>query len=143
MAGEEKKKQSVPDEVNGDGYDDTKNTSTGVGAGVNGYDSVYGTGSVVFPEVGQGNNAYQQWLKNQGLILRALISRKFSKHNRLMHSLSRRIERHMNASWALMVQTPKDLPNQGLRVVDIVTISRVRHIPHSKRGTPKRGRRSR
>lgn len=67
MAGEEKKKQSVPDEVNGDGYDDTKNTSTGVGAGVNGYDSVYGTGSVVFPEVAQGNNAYQQWLKNQGL----------------------------------------------------------------------------
>ena len=67
MAGEEKKEQSVPDEVNGDGYDDTKNTSTGVGAGANGYDSVYGTGNVVFPEVAQGNNAYQQWLKNQGL----------------------------------------------------------------------------
>ena len=67
MAGEEKKKQSVPDEVNGDGYDDTKNTSTGVGAGANGYDSVYGTGNIVFPEAAQGNNAYQQWLKNQGL----------------------------------------------------------------------------
>ena len=62
---EDKKKQSVPDEVNDDGYDDTKNTSTGTGA--NGYDSVYGTGSVVFPDAMQGNNAYQQWLKNQGL----------------------------------------------------------------------------
>lgn len=67
MAGEEKKKQSVPDDVNGNGYDDTKNTSTGVGAGVNGYDSVYGTGNIVFPEAAQENNAYQQWLKNQGL----------------------------------------------------------------------------
>ena len=65
MAGEEKKKQSVPDEVNGDGYDDTKNTSTGTDD--NDYSSVYGTGNVVFPEVAQGNNAYQQWLKNQGL----------------------------------------------------------------------------
>ena len=76
MAGEEKKKQSIPDEVNGDGYDDTKNTSTGVGAGVNGYDSVYGTGSVVFPEVAQGNNAYQQWLKNQGLDIEGAYQQK-------------------------------------------------------------------
>lgn len=67
MAGEEKKKQSVPDDVNGNGYDDTKNTSTGVGAGANGYDSVYGTGNIVFPEAAQENNAYQQWLKNQGV----------------------------------------------------------------------------
>ena len=76
MAGEEKKKQSVPDEVNGGGYDDTKNTSTGVGAGANGYDSVYGTGSVVFPEVAQGNNAYQQWLKNQGLDIEGAYQQK-------------------------------------------------------------------
>ena len=65
MAGEEKKKKSVPDEVNGNGYDDTKNTSTGTDD--SDYSSVYGTGNVVFPEVAQGNNAYQQWLKNQGL----------------------------------------------------------------------------
>lgn len=77
MAGEEeKKKKSVPDEVNGDGYDDTKNTSTGAGAGANGYDSVYGTGSVVFPEVAQGNNAYQQWLKNQGLDIEGAYQQK-------------------------------------------------------------------
>lgn len=74
--GEEKKKKSVPDEVNGDGYDKTKNTSTGVGAGVNGYDSVYGTGSVVFPEAAQGNNAYQQWLKNQGLDIEGAYQQK-------------------------------------------------------------------
>lgn len=76
MAGEEKKKQSVPDEVNGNGYDNTKNTSTGAGAGVNGYDSVYGTGSVVFPEAAQGNNAYQQWLKNQGLDIEGAYQQK-------------------------------------------------------------------
>ena len=76
MAGEEKKKQSVPDEVNGDGYDDTKNTSTGVGAGANGYDSVYGTGNIVFPEAAQENNAYQQWLKNQGLDIEGAYQQK-------------------------------------------------------------------
>lgn len=65
--GEDKKKKSEPDDVNGNGYDDTKNTSTGAGAGTNGYDYVYGTGSVVFPDAMQGNNAYRQWLKNQGL----------------------------------------------------------------------------
>lgn len=63
----EGKKKSVPDDVNGNGYDDTKNTSTGIGAGVNGYDSVYGTGNIVFHEAAQENNAYQQWLKNQGV----------------------------------------------------------------------------
>lgn len=76
---EDKKKQSVPDEVNGDGYDDTKNTSTGAGAGVNGYDSVYGTGNVVFPDTMQGNNAYQQWLKNQGLDIQGDYARNVAK----------------------------------------------------------------
>lgn len=74
MAGEEKKKQSVPDEVNGNGYDDTKNTSTGTGD--SDYSSVYGTGNVVFPEVAQGNNAYQQWLKNQGLDIEGAYQQK-------------------------------------------------------------------
>lgn len=62
---EEKKNKSVPDDVNGNGYDDTKNTSTGTGD--SDYSSIYGTGNVVFPDTMQGNNAYQQWLKNQGL----------------------------------------------------------------------------
>lgn len=67
MATEEKK--STPDEIsvaNGT-YDDTVNSAENSDESI--YASLIGTGEIVFPDVGTGNSAYQQWLQNQGVDL--------------------------------------------------------------------------
>ena len=67
MATEEKK--STPDETNaGNGaYDDTVNSAEN--SDESRYASLLGTGEIVFPDAGAENNAYQQWLQNQGVDL--------------------------------------------------------------------------